>query len=106
MRTLTEAERTLLAHVSMWGSLGYPVRKLGPGKWIWEANGVSGPPKAFATKREAVAHFETFLGVLREALGQEAKARALADLRARGVSEEEIRAMVERAEESERAKNS
>jgi len=60
-----------MTHVSMWGSDGYPVRKLGRG-WTWGPwRSVKGPPTVFQTKRAAVASFEAFLGVLREALGSE-----------------------------------
>lgn len=67
MRGLTTDERNLLAHISMWGSDGYPVRKLGA-KWTWSYRSISGPPVLFKTKREAVASFEAFHQVLIDAL--------------------------------------
>lgn len=77
-RPVTEAERALLTHVSMFGSDGYPVRKLVRG-WSWGTDAVKGPPTVFKTKRAAVDSFEAFLDVLRDALGAEAQARALAE---------------------------
>lgn len=76
MRKVTEDERTLLNHVTMFGSDGYPVTKLGR-VWVWGTEAVKGPPTVFKTKREAVASFEAFLDVLRDALGEEARERAL-----------------------------
>ena len=78
-RGLTADERQLMTHMSMWGSDGYPVRKLGR-KWVWGPFlSVNGPPTMFGTKREAVASFERFMDVLREALGEEAQARHFAE---------------------------
>lgn len=57
--TLTEDENALLTHVSMWGSDGYPVHKLGRG-WTWEYRGIKGPPVVFKTKRAAVESFERY----------------------------------------------
>jgi hypothetical protein len=62
-RPITNDERDLLAHVTMFGSPGYPVRKCGRG-WIWGTDRVKGPPTVFKTKREAVASFEAFEKVL------------------------------------------
>lgn len=68
MRGITEDERALLCHVSRWGSDGYPVRKLGR-RWTWGPwRSIAGPPTMWKTKREAVAHVEAFLAVLRDAL--------------------------------------
>lgn len=67
MRGISEDERALLVAVILHGSDGYPVQKLGRG-WVWGPwRSVTGPPCVFKTKREAVASFEAFLGVLREA---------------------------------------
>ena len=55
-----------LNHLSMFGSDAYSVRKLGS-KWVCDdffGNGVS--PVCYKTKREAVAQFELFYGVLRD----------------------------------------
>lgn len=93
-RPVTEAERRLMQHVSMFGSDGYPVRKLGAARWVWGTDEVKGPPTVFKTKGAAVAHFETWMEVIREALGTEAKERAIAGLRARGWTEEEIQAEI------------
>lgn len=80
MRRLTEGERELLKHVSMWGSDGYPIRRLGSRHWGWgDAYGVKGPPTVFKTKREAVASFERFYDVLLEINGEEARERYLAE---------------------------
>lgn len=60
---LTDDEQALLTHVSLWGSGGYPVHKLGRG-WSWSYRGIAGPPVAFKTKRAAVASFEAFEAIL------------------------------------------
>lgn len=68
LRGTTEDERWLLNHVTMFGSDGYPIRKLDR-KWTWgPVRSVPGPPACWKTKREVVASFEAFLGVLRDAL--------------------------------------
>lgn len=61
---LTEAEQQVLTHNSMWGSDGYPLRKLKSG-WAWgPVFGINGPPKVFKTKREAAASFEAYIDIL------------------------------------------
>lgn len=76
-RPLTDNERRLLAHVMMWGSDSYPIRKV-RSRWIWdEFFGVKGAPTTFRTKREAFAAFEAFLDVLIDSVGEEARQRAL-----------------------------
>lgn len=76
-RKLTEDERALLRHVGMWGSDGYPIQKFA-GKWSWGGFlSIKGPPTMFKTKREAIAHFETYYAVLRSLAGQEAYERAM-----------------------------
>lgn len=83
MSPITESERALMGHISMWGSAGYPVSKLGRG-WVWrEAFGVSGSPKVYRTKREAVAAFEGWMELYRIRAGQEAYERAMAEQGAR-----------------------
>ncbi len=68
MRGITGGERELLAHISRWGSDGYPVAKAGR-RWIWyEFYGVKGSPIVYRTKKDAVAAFETFHGILLDAL--------------------------------------
>ena len=67
MRGLTEGEVRLMTHVSRWGSDGYPITKYRNGKWAWGTDDVPGPPTVFKTKREAVASFEAFYGVLLDA---------------------------------------
>ena len=62
-RHLSEDENGLLVHVSMWGSTGYPVNKIGR-KWSWSFRGIKGPPVVFKTKREAVASFEAYYSIL------------------------------------------
>lgn len=67
MRGISEDEIALLQHVTMFGSDGYPVKKLGRG-WTWGPwRGINGPPTVFKLKRDAVASFERFLDVLLEA---------------------------------------
>ena len=65
-RGISEAEGSLMTHVTMFGSDGYPIRKLGR-KWGWGTDAVKGPPVCFLTKREAVESFEVFLDVLNDA---------------------------------------
>ena len=67
-RGLTEDERALLASTSRWGSGGYPIHRYRAGKWGWGPwRSVQGPPILFKTRCEAVASFEQFLDVLRDA---------------------------------------
>jgi hypothetical protein len=91
-RRLNDAERRLMNHVNMWGSAGYPIRKLGAGRWVWGTDDVKGPPTVFKTKTAAVESFKAWRDLMCEYLGEEAKERAIADLRARGWTEEEIQA--------------
>ena len=86
-RVLLSNERELMAHITMWGSAAYPVRKLGRGWVVAKFFGVNGPPVVYRTKRAATAAFEAYLGILRDLLGEEAQARAVADLIARKVAE-------------------
>ena len=62
-QNLTEDENALLAHLSHWGSNGYPIQKLGRG-WTWSFRGIKGPPVIFKTRREAVASFEAYEQIL------------------------------------------
>lgn len=83
-RIVTEDERALMNHWSMWGSDGYPIQKLGS-RWTWGPwRSVQGPPTLFRTKREAVASFEAFIDVLREELGEESYERAMKEQADRG----------------------
>lgn len=104
MRRLTEAERDLMKHINMWGARGYPIRKLGANRWVWGTDYVKGPPTVFKTKRAAVESFEAWCRAMAEYLGEEAKERAIADLRAHGWTEEEIQAAVGAANARESAK--
>lgn len=80
MRTLTDDERALMQHVSMWGSDGYPIRQLSKGRWIWDNwRGVRGTPVVYKTKREAIAAFERFMDILRETYGAVRQREAMAD---------------------------
>lgn len=97
-RTLTDAERQLMRHVMMWGSAGYPIRKLGA-KWMWGTDAVKGPPTMFKTKRAAIESFEAWRSEMRRLLGFEAREQMISDLKARGFSDEQIHHM----EETERA---
>lgn len=77
MIPVSAAERQLLNHVTMFGSDGYPVQRVGS-RWQWvDAFGVKGAPTTFKTKREAVALFEQWQDLMRERLGEEARERAL-----------------------------
>ncbi|MFL5909461.1 MAG: hypothetical protein ACJ768_02665 [Gaiellaceae bacterium] len=77
-RPLTEDEQSLVTHISMWGSDGYPVRKLGRG-WWWEYRETVKAPQIYKTKRAAVAAFETFLEVLHCCLRAAAYRRAMVE---------------------------
>jgi len=70
--TISAAELDYLLHIRRWGSAGYPVRKLGR-HWFHERMfGAGGCPTPFKTKREAVAHVELYLSILRDkAAGRE-----------------------------------
>lgn len=68
MRGITEDEKALLVHISRWGSDGYPVRKVGK-VWSWgDWRLIKGSPVVFRTKRDAVKSFETYLGILADAV--------------------------------------
>jgi hypothetical protein len=59
---LSDDESSLLTHVMMWGSDGYPIKRLGHG-WTWNYRSIS-HPKIFKTKREAIVSFEAFESIL------------------------------------------
>lgn len=68
MGGISEDEKDLLAHISMWGSDGYPVSKIGRG-WTWGPyRSIKGRPTIFKTKREAVASFEQYHDILIDAV--------------------------------------
>ena len=67
MRGISEDEQALMTHISRFGSDGYPVRRVGSRHWAWDYRGIKGPPVCFPTKRQAVASFEAFMDVLRDA---------------------------------------
>lgn len=61
---LTEDQDWILGHWSMFGSDGYPVRKIGR-KWqVVGQRGHGAFPTVFNTKREAVAAWEGYIGIL------------------------------------------
>ena len=61
---LTQAENDFLRHMSMFGSDGYPVKKVGR-NWQWmEFWGVKGAPTTYKTKRECVAAIEKYIDIL------------------------------------------
>lgn len=67
-RGLTEDERSLVDHVTRWGSDGYPIMRITRG-WSWgDWRSVQGPPTVFPTKREAVESFERYHEILLDAL--------------------------------------
>lgn len=72
-RGLTERERFLLGHISMFGSAGYPVRKMGS-RWVCEPF-----PTVYHTKREAVAAFEQYYDLLLDLSGVEAYRREITE---------------------------
>lgn len=64
MKGLTVPESDFLQHVTMFGSAGYPVQKVGR-RWLWvEFWGVKGAPTVYKTKRECVAAIERYLDIL------------------------------------------
>lgn len=77
-RPLTDDERDLLVHIRMWGSDGYPVRKVGSRHWSWDYRSLESKV-CFHTKREAVASFEAYLEVLRSCLRAESYRLALVE---------------------------
>ena len=81
-RPLTDDERDLMAHIRMWGSTGYPVRKLGR-RWTWGYRESISAPHVYTTKREAVASFDTFMSVLRSCYAAEMYRRNVAEMVAR-----------------------
>jgi len=90
---LTDGERRLLSHITLWGNDGYPVARRGR-RWFLETEGYGiKHPGSWPTKREAIAAFEA----LRDALGDR---YAEESMRRAGASEEHIeRAMAGRAAE-------
>jgi hypothetical protein len=90
---LNSNERELLAHVGMFGSAAYPVRKLGRGWEVFTFFRVGGSPIVYRTKRKAFEAFELTLSLLRARAAEEARARAVADIRrmhAEGMSVERL----------------
>lgn len=72
MIPLSEDERALLAHISRWGSDGYPVSKLGSDRWQWGPwRSIKGPPRIFRSKKQAIENFEIYLAILRERLAHQ-----------------------------------
>lgn len=60
----TDAERDFHGHMMMFGSAGYPIRKVGR-VWIWEDFwGVKGSPTTYKTKKAASEAVERFIHVL------------------------------------------
>lgn len=88
---LTDGEKRLMTHVSMFGSDGYPIRKLG-NRWIvdLEAYGRN-HPGMFLTKRAAVKAFESFEETLRDRSAADAMRRA-------GATQDEIESAMIRRE--------
>lgn len=62
--TMTKPEQDFMRHMSMHGSAGYPVQKIGRG-WHWmDFWGVKGAPVVYKTKREAVAAVKRYIDIL------------------------------------------
>lgn len=69
MTALSENERSLMAHVMLFGSDGYPIRKTSGGRWIvGRDDGTASFPTVFKTKREAVERFEAWMDIKRDQL--------------------------------------
>lgn len=63
---LNDGENHWLQHMTMWGSNGYPVRKVGS-RWYFERfYGVGGAPVADRTKKVATVRCEAFYSILRD----------------------------------------
>lgn len=76
---LTEDEKSLMTHISRFGSDGYPVAKVGSHHWVWGPfRSIKGAPVVFPTKKQAVQSFENYMDSLRARLGEEARRRAVA----------------------------
>lgn len=61
---LTENESSFLRHMTMWGSDGYPVQKIGR-KWVWnDFCGIHGAPTMYRTKKEAAEAVERYIAIL------------------------------------------
>ena len=58
VRKLTTDERDLITHISMWGSTGYPINRIG-GRWSWSYRSIS-HPSMFKSKKAAIESFEAF----------------------------------------------
>ncbi len=62
---LSQPENDFLRHMMMFGSDGYPVRKVSSGRWVWdEFWGVKGAPTVYKTKREAAAAIGRYIDIL------------------------------------------
>src|SRR5262249_7263708 len=62
---MSDDEVALMYHVGMYGSRAYPVERIGR-RWHWRAwRSVSGSPKTFRTKGQAVAAFECWMDLAR-----------------------------------------
>lgn len=66
VRGLSADEQTLMVDLRHWGADAYPIDKVGS-RWTWSFRSICSP-QVFRTKREAVASFEAYREVLREAL--------------------------------------
>lgn len=88
---LSADEKALLAHVTMWGSDGYPIVRIpmlrsvlsrnveplpGTVSWSWSFGALSSPK--FRTRKAAVAHLEDLLESFRRRLGEIAYRAAVA----------------------------
>ena len=67
LRGITEDEKALMTHVGMWGSDGYPVKKLGR-HWWYEYRDVIKSGTLYKTKREATTAFEAYYDILIDAV--------------------------------------
>lgn len=65
-RGLTDDEIQLMKHISMFGSTGYPVRKVGSKHWTWDFRSLNAPV-VWKTKREATGSFERYHAILLDA---------------------------------------
>lgn len=66
---ISEDEAFVLVTVSMYGSDGYPIHKVGSRHWVWgPVRGIKGSPVCFKTRRAAVDSFEAYHSALLDRL--------------------------------------
>lgn len=76
---LSEDERSLLIHISRWGSEGWPIHKVGSHHWVWGPFlSIKGAPVVFKTKKAACESFEKYYNSVLARHGEDARRKAVA----------------------------